>query len=313
MSFHDQWIRKFSLYIYSEKKALDLSNMHVRFDIQNADIESPNSASIRVYNLSHETTQLILQQGEFSTVVLNAGYVGGNFGMVFTGTIKQYRVGKESAIDTYLDILAGDGDIPYNQGFINETLAAGTTHVQAINSAAKAMGLEADLGSLKADEQHVPSLRGKVRFGLARSYMRHSAQTLDAGWSIQNGVVQFVDNKGYQEGEKIFLNAGTGLIGVPEQTGEGIRLRCLLNSKLRVGGLVQVSNKDINQLMSAKKDGGQVAYDSRTQLIPLVPLSEDGSYRLMAVEHSGDTRGNDWYSNLVGLAFDPVSNTTVAK
>lgn len=318
----DQWIRKIGLFIYNEDEALDLSQFHVRFDVANADGEMPNNASIRVYNLASDTVKKITTSSEYQNVSLNAGYEGGNYGCIFQGQIKQYRVGKESATDSYLDILAADGDYSYISSFLNESVSAGQTPTQAISSISNTMGLPVNYGSLSSDLQHFPSIRGKVRFGMARAYMRNIAKTLDAGWSIQNGVIQVVDNKGCLEGIAVDMNSNHGLIGIPEQTDEGIRVKCLINSKLRIGGQIQIDNKLVNQTMqnvsnNTSKNGpvqvpAQVPYNSYRQLQPLAPLSDDGVYRLFVVEHEGDTRGGPWYSNIIGLAFDSTANITLA-
>ena len=36
-------------------------------------------------------------------------------------------------------------------------------------------------------------------------------------------------------------------------------------------------------------------------------INADGLYRLLTVEHRGDTRGNDWYSELVCLDVDETA------
>jgi hypothetical protein len=309
----DQWIRKLGLFVFSDKETIDLSDFHVKFDVANADVESPNNATIRIYNLAQNTVKKLTQNSEYKSVSLNAGYVNGNYGVVFQGQIKQYRVGKESATTTYLDILAADGDIAYNQGYINESLKKGVTPQETMTAAAQAMGIPIDYGSLKTELQYVPSIRGKVLFGMARAYMRNAASTLNANWSIQNGVVQVVDNKGYLDGETVVLNSDTGLIGIPEQTDEGIRMKCLLNSRIRIGGLIQIDNSTVNKTVYQNTNTAAVPYDRYSGLMPLAPLSDDGIYRVMVAEHEGDNRGTPWYTNLVCLAFDATKKETLAQ
>jgi hypothetical protein len=256
-----------------------------------------------VYNLSQETIQRI--QGEFSEVVLNAGYQNGNYGVIFKGTIKQFKIGRENAIDSYLDILAGDGDIEYNQAFIELSLKSNTTPKQQVEEIAKAMGVPADMDSLVIDTQHTPSLRGAVLFGLARSNLRNITTSLDASWSIQNGTVVLIDNTGYRDGTTVSINVATGLIGVPEQTGGGIRLKCLINSRIQIGCLVKLNNAEIIQLVQQDPNASPIPYNQRTGIQPNAALSEkDSTYRVYAIDHEGDSRGQAWYSTLVCLAVD---------
>lgn len=312
MNNNNQFGRKLGLVLYTGAKGIDLSEMQVKFHIQNADVESPNNAVIRVYNLAQSTVDQV--KGEYSQVSLQAGYENGNYGVIFQGSIKQFRVGKENAVNSYLDILAADGDIGYNQGIINQTIAANTTPQQRMNAIIAAMpevqpGYIADFG----DMQHIPQFRGKILFGMARSYMRDAASSLDASWSIQNGKVQVIPLTGYLPGTPVKINIANGLIGLPEQTDEGLKIQCLLNSALRIGGLVQLNNAEINQLMQQNPDAAPIRFDQYTGFQHNAPLNNvDGMYRAFVVEHEGDTRGREWYSNIICLAVKPAAPVDVA-
>jgi len=101
--------RKASMLLVQGDKALDLSDMHFRFKTVQEDAEAPGNCEIRVWNLSEATIKTI--RGEYTKVILQAGYDEAPFGVIFTGTIKQYRIGREpDAVNNYLDILAADGD-----------------------------------------------------------------------------------------------------------------------------------------------------------------------------------------------------------
>lgn len=300
---NNQFGRKVGLFVFSGENALDLSQFKIQFKTENADQESPNNAVIRVYNLSKATIKKI--KGEYSEVVLNAGYENGNYGVIFQGTIKQYKEGKLTGTDTFLDILAADGDIAYNQGVVSMTLAKGHTPKDQINAIANSIEVKGtDTGSLKIDKQHSPSIRGAVLFGMARARLRNLASNLDSSWSIQDGKITFMDNRGYAEGEAVKINVGTGQIGVPEQTDEGIKVKCLLNSRLRIGGLVHLNNSEITQLLFQNPDAAPVRYNQWAGFQPLAPLSPDGFYRAFVVTHEGDNRAGPWYSELICLSVD---------
>ena len=145
--------------------------------------------------------------------------------------------------------------------------------------------------------------------GMARARLRNMVTHLDAGWSIQDGKVVITDNTGYRDGEPVDINVGTGLVGLPEQTDGGIKVKCLLNSKIRIGGRVRLNNSELVQLLQANKDAAPIAYNQWAGFQFVAGLSDDGMYRAFAVEHEGDTRGNSWYTNLVCLAV----NETVPK
>ncbi len=275
-------------------------DLRFRFRTHQQDAESPNHAEVRVYNLSEDTVREIRR--EYDSVVLQAGYRNGSIGTIFAGTIKQFRIGRESNVDSYLDLLVSDGDVGYNFGVIASTLAAGQTLSDVVSAAAKAMGLALDEQNLPTDLSGAQLIRGKVLFAMGRDVLRDAARSIDATWSISNGEVQLVPLSGYLPGEAVELNALTGMIGIPELTDQGVRARALLNPKLRVGGLVRINNGDIVQLFQ-RTASDPTRFDAfRVQVLP--SLSADGLYRIYAVEHSGDTRGQEWYSDLVALAVN---------
>jgi len=187
-----QYGRKASLLVVEGEEALDLSEMHFKFQTAQQDEESPNNCSIRIYNLNPATVKKI--RGEYSRVVLQAGYEGGAFGVIFDGTIKQFRVGQENdAKTTYLDILAADGDIAYNFARVNSSLAAGTSAGERLAIVVAEMTKH----KVTKGEFLIPSTggvlpRGKVLFGMAKAIMRAEVQNLGATWSIQDGKVNIV-------------------------------------------------------------------------------------------------------------------------
>lgn len=296
-----QYNRKVTLILVEGEKGLDLSEFRVSFKTEQQDRESPATAAIRVYNLSKDTIKRI--RGEFSKVVLQAGYEGEE-GVIFQGTIKQFGIGRETPTDTYLDILAADGDQAYNYATVNKTLAAGSSPADRVKVATDAMT------PMGVTPGYAPSYtggilpRGKVLFGLARAVLRQETRSQGQSWSINNGRVHILPLSGYLPGEAVVLSSTTGLIGIPEQTIDGIRARCLLNPKIVVGGLVQIANGLINQTVQQNPDGPKIAYNSYAGVQLLADVTNDGFYRVIVAEHEGDNRGRPFYTNIICLALN---------
>lgn len=295
----DQYLRKVGLIVTQGEEGLDLSNMRIWFRTTQMDAETPPGAYIRVFNLSQTTAQRV--QKEFQSVVLQAGYENGNYGVIFQGTIKQVRRGRLNATDTYLDIYAADLDQAYNFGVVSKTLAAGSTQkdqVDAIMQQAASKGMSA--GSIPNSLGTGGTLpRGKVLFGLARERLTDIANTTGCTWNITNGKVNIIPLTGYLQGEAVVLNAQTGLIGVPEATNAGIEAKCLLNPLIKLGTRVQIDNALINQTTI-----NQQGFPRFTDLSFPASVTDDGFYRVLVVEHMGDSRGNEWESQLTCLAVD---------
>jgi hypothetical protein len=304
--------RKAKLFLTDGEEVLDLSEMHFRFQTVQEDAESPNNCTIRVFNLSTDTQRRAKR--EYSRVILQAGYEKGPFGVIFDGTIKQYRMGKQpDQVTSYLDILAADGDLAYNFGVINKSLAAGSSSGERVAAMVESLtkyGISGATNLIPSTGGILP--RGKVLFGLSKGLLRSEVATQGASWSIQNGRIQIIPLDGYLPGEAVVLTSQTGLIGRAEQTAEGIKCRSLLNPKILIGGAVQIDNKSINQTLAAPGSElpvGQSAFNSWTAIQQLANIADDGLYRVYVCEHVGDTRGQDWYSDLVCLTINPVTNT----
>jgi hypothetical protein len=306
----EQYLRKCTLILYGiDGNGIDLSELKIKFAVKKSVDQVPNSADIYVYNVSKETALKIF--GELSPsvnlntggsvtkgrVLLQAGYEG-NFGVVFQGNIKQIILGRESAVDTFINIQAGDGDTAYNFAVVNTTLMAGSSQTDQLNAASSQMNkFGTGVGHVgEMPDQKLP--RGKVLYGNAKNYLRDIAQNTGKTWSIQDEQITFVPVNSYLPGERVILNSKTGLIGTPQQTNVGLNIKCLLNPLIKVGGLV-----DINEATVADFKINVSSLGSQNE-IP-APYAQDGVYFVLAIDYSGDTRGVDWYCTLIAIITDP--------
>lgn len=294
-----QYIRACKLIIAdSGGNGLDVSSLRIVFTVKKADAETPNAAEIRVYNMAPETAARIKK--EFSRIILQAGYES-NFGTIFDGNIKQVRYGRENGTDTFLDIAAGDGDDAYNFAIVSQTLAAGSTQRQQVQACADSFAAHGTgAGYIGGDMTGTRLPRGKVMYGMARDYLRRSAETTGTSWSVQDGKLQFVERGGLLPGQAVLLTSKSGLIGTPEQTEGGIRATCLLNPLLKIGGKVKIDEESIMEARLPDSEG-------KDEVNKPASINADGLYRLLTVEHRGDTRGQDWYSELVCLDVDETA------
>lgn len=301
--------RRASLIVAAKGKVLDLSEFRFTFKIVAADEESPTNAAIRVYNLAPTTIASIRK--EFMGVVVQAGY-GDNYGVIFDGQIKTFRVGRENQTDTYFDILASDGDLAYNFAVCNQTLAAGSTPKDRILAISKSME---DKGALPPDD--VPNTggilpRGKVLFGMARAMMRNEVANQKSTWSFDGGKLKIFPLDSYGSSTIVDLTSQTGLVGRVEVTQDGIKARCLLNPRIAVGGLVRIDNSSINQILNQDQNAVGIApYDQWAGVQLYADVAGNGLYRVFVIEYEGDTRGTPFYCSLTLLAVDPATKKVI--
>lgn len=294
-----QYLRACTLIVSDRSNnGLDLSALRIKFSVKRSDTMTPNVADIRIYNVEEQTAIRIRK--EFTKVILQAGYEG-NQGVIFQGNIKQVIIGRESATDTFIDIVAGDGDRAYNFAIVNKTLSKGSTQSDQIGAAVSAMAPKGVTAGHLGDQPPSALPRGKVMYGNARNYLRDSAQTTQSSWSIQDEKVTFVKKKSYLPGERVVLTSKTGMIGTPQQTNEGVNVKCLLNPNIKIASRVEIDNASIQRFKI------NLSVPNSAANIP-APLTADGVYYVLVVEHTGDTRGVDWYSSLICLNIDVTTN-----
>ncbi|WP_230413259.1 phage protein [Paraburkholderia antibiotica] len=288
---------------------MDLSELHIRFTIWSATTQSPKHTTIRVYNVADATAKRLQQ--EFQQVFLQAGY-GDNVGQIFSGAIKQIRKGRENATDTFIDIIAADGDEAYNWSVVNTTLAAGwsqTDYHGALIQSMSPYGVTAGYVPQFASTQ-LP--RGKVCYGMTRDYMRQLAGASGTQWTVQDGRLHMIPVNGVMPGQSIVITSATGMVGIPTQTVDGILVKCLLNPNIIPGGRIQIDNASVQQIQFDVSYGAVSNFYDPTSANKNTGLDADGFYKVYAMTQTGDTRGPAFYTDMICAAVNgtqPLTST----
>jgi hypothetical protein len=320
-----QWIRRWALYIADLSSGNGISiadgtdqpgkeTLHIRFEVHQAAAGGlPGTATIRIWKPPQDVVGKIKQ---YIRVVLNAGYRDGKFGKIFDGWITYYRYGHETPVDSYIDLFCTDGDMGVTFGTVNKTLMPGAnsaaeqtqTVVDAMNSA----GGVAPPDSLPQGGPIQP--RPTVQWGAASDEMENIRKDNGWLWSVQNGKLVITDSNIANPGEGVVLNATSGLIGWPSVVPDGIEARCLLNPGIFIKERVKLDNASINGVAGTGSDPLQATYPSpKSGPMLFAPTSTDGTYVAFVVEHHGDARGNDWYTDLVLWAIDSATGATLTQ
>lgn len=305
-----QFIRACSLVVGDTSgSGLDLANLRITFNVTHGTTETPRILSARVYNPAPKTVSRI--RDEFVSIALSAGYQG-NIASIFSGTIQQVRSGRENPVDTFVDIFATTGDQAYSTSVSNQVLAAGWTHQLAFEQHAK------DMAAYNVAAGAFPEISGsgarpKVIYGMTRDACRVTAQSAGAFWGINDSSLDFTSIASVAKGStatEVVLSPQTGLIGIPVQTIDGVQATCLLNPQIRMGSRVRIDPQYIigaqSDLSYSGVDGGNrnPTSSSGVSRQSVAGISPAGSYFVVFAEHSGDTRGDEWYTRIACQAVD---------
>lgn len=294
----------------SKRDGIDLSQLRINFRLKKYSKASPNFLEARIYNLSRPPgPDTVGKVKQFGRVQLAAGYEGDNYGMIFDGTVVLYIVGKENPVDSYIDIKAGDED-ELNNAAIGLTWPANTTNQKKAEDMIKAAGGsvgKVDLGEYGKQK----SLRSSSYIGLLEKGMRSLTNGAGADYYIDDGKHYVIPWDGYVKNEIIELSPTTGLVGIPKVTPQGIEAQCLLNPKLRLGTLVKIDIGSISEIPYLPGSGDSAWAGGPTGNVPntayglfkypSAAVNPKGIYKILLLEHHGDTRGNTWYSSIVGV------------
>lgn len=308
-----QWLRKVSLIVYTtagSQQGIELASLRVTFNLTKKTLQSPDLLDAKVYNLSPQTMAKVI---EFNRVQLSAGYQFANYGMIFDGTVVQFRRGKENPTDTYLEIIAGDGDQLTGASSFHR-FEPGTKESDAVNTLIQDTGLDA--GHISSSVGTQSFQRPWIVAGATQQYLREITQKYGANYWSDQGKINIVPQNEYLPGEAVVLAPTTGLVGIPELTPRGIQARCLLNSKLKIGGLVKLDKTLISGIpyvpgssnveMTGPDNMAAGITQARQGANVDIPqaTSPTGTYKIVMMEISGDTRGQPWYCDLICIGMD---------
>lgn len=186
--------------------------LHIKFSFEKADVESPNTGKVTIWNLSREhLAELELQD---CMVIVRAGY-GNNLAQAFTGTVTSAVTSKEGA-DQMTDIELADSMVELRDTSLSVSYAEGTSTDVIYQEVAAQMGLPFS-SSPGALEQPTNLSNGFSFVGSAKNLLKRLSRMDGTNWTIQDGIIQLT-----KPGEPISLscyelNSGSGLIGMPKR------------------------------------------------------------------------------------------------
>ena len=249
----------------------------VSFDAIKTRTTTPNSATIQIWGLADTTRNRILERD--ALVRVWAGYrLATGPEILFIGNAQRI-IHRRQPPDIVTEIELGDGAKPLREARISVSFAPGATCRQVLDDIAERLDL--DLRLITDVDGGFP--QGFSHLGPAKDALTKVCERFDLEWSIQNDALQVIDRDGDSGEEAILLTPATGLIASPEKQddtedrleGDNATIRpeyvfrCLLQPKFFPGSFVRVESRDV-----------------------------EGNFVIDEVRHTGDTRGQDWHSEI---------------
>jgi hypothetical protein len=279
---------------YNEEDAIVLSDslygeaaLRVKFKVTSAQTV-PTYGDITVYNLNEKTVSRITKEG--ARVVVMAGYRNGNYGIIWNGNLFSFMEYRENVTDKVLLLHCMGGKDVIAPSFISGTLTevTGKTMQDRVTYLTKQMKIELKETETLTKEK-AKLTKPQLYFGNPERYLHDEAKTYGCQRTADKEGKYCISNIITDTGSvEIVISPSSGLIGIPTQVMKGISFRTLLDSRLIY---------DIPP-MNVRIDNSEIK--AMPQMYGVIPewMDEYGRYRVISVTHSGDTRGQEWYSDV---------------
>ena len=250
----------------------------VNFEVQKSTEREPNTASVRIANLSKDRRDG-LEAEDSPQIELVAGYVD-IVDTIFVGDVRDIWSSRDGA-ETWTNIEAEDGGRSYRTADVEESFDSGVPVVTVLRACADAMGIglgnaTAVIADATLDTAGSNFAGGTVLSGPAWRSLDRICRSCSLRWSVQSGVLQLRQAGQPAETAAIRLSSGTGLIGSPtrgakeERTGKvSHSVRSVLIPGLYPGRVIVVESKEL-----------------------------EGAFLCKRVGFFGDSKGPDWYAEL---------------
>jgi len=260
---------------------LDASGLRTVFRVSKTATSEPNAATISIYNLAAASRGRIKAKDQ--AVVLEAGYTD-LVEQVCVGVIKRVEHRREG-VDTVTEIEIKDGGQDLLESEFHRSYARGTSRLRIVQDILSTMP-HTSTGTIGASGV-AGSTPGRLAFSTtSKLALDRLARAWGFEWSVQDGAIQILETDGTVEPRELALAIGpdTGLIGSPARTAqEGRKASRSRSRKQQSGARFQTL------LLPSLRPGRYVVLDSEFV---------SGAFRVQSVEHSGDTHGNDWTTDV---------------
>lgn len=259
---------KYNPKVLGPTEQLEIRDLRVKFKCVRDFSKHPNSAEVEITNLSPESRALMQERP--LKVQLAAGY-DGQPRLIASGDVR-FSMSKLEGVDWTTLVQIGDGARAYAHARVNASFGKNATYRQMLTEVSRALGLRlpSDLANnFDLDKKFVA---GATLFGPARDELSRLLDPFGLAWSIQNGTLRILSDQGVNANTALPLGEEQGMIGTPEfgsppKSGKPphMTVKCLLYPELIPGDKIKLTSK-----------------------------AKSGFFKLVRVEHNGDTAGNEF-------------------
>ena len=278
----------------STGEGLEINNLQITFDItkSSSNKDKTNSAAIEIYNLSDDSLKLI--DVDYPVARFSVGYRDIGLKEVFAGQVTNVTT-RKSGTDRITQITMGSAYTEINHELMNKLVSPGRTVRDVAEDIRKAIP-SVSRGVYNGTNLSNPIIYGYPLMGTPKEMLNELSEKYQLDWQI-DGDVLYIHNSDRASSEK-FEEAYV----VSKYTG-------LIENAYRSSGDVRRSKKD-----QVKKQVVQWKMLLNPDIVAgsIVKLEDtliQGWYKVDDLRHTGDWRGQAWYTEVRATAIEKVSRS----
>lgn len=276
--------------------AIVIEDLYIRFRIRKEVTNTPLEGVIDIYNLNESNETRIRERAE--RVLLEAGYEDGGLEVIFDGAVrrvKRQRVdldritrihvgGKTSRAETLLS---------ERRSIFMRTYEGTVTVRDIIRDGVAELGLVLD----EASFAQVPADAVETDFrynGSTQLMMQERLRPLGIDWYEEDGVIYFSAYRKSADDrlDGVLISERSGMIGTPTTTDDGVRVRTMLDPRLRLDTRFRIESSVLD-----RPAAGDAVNEAAAELA-------NGTWKIISVTHSGDNRLGSYESSVDGRPLD---------
>lgn len=251
---------------------LEIRDLRIEFEVNRDLSKHPNQCEFSITNLSPKNRAAL--EGKHVAITLAAGYDGLNEPL-YTGDVL-FAMSEQKGADWVTKVQVADGGRTIRRARVNRSYPRGTSVKTALRDVAASMGQSIPENLALSSELEAQFTSGVVLSGCAKDEMSRLLAPFGYGWSFQDGKLQVLRDEDARP-DVFQINEQNGLLSTPQsgnppKSGKPphVTLKSLLRPGIYPGAMVEV----------------------------VTSLKPSKLYRVEKVKHSGDTYGDDWYTEL---------------
>lgn len=261
-----RFIRKYELkFTLDNEEILVKPPIRISFDCEKATEGGMNKINLSVYNLKKTTSLKLFKdrnQKKLIDLELKVGYENINLKSIYKGTIHYASTNRQSAdLVTSIEGIDGGYDT-LNAEPLNQNIIGKSNIIDFIvnNSERLQKGKISLLDNL---------VRPKMCLGSKYDVLNDIRDSTDnSSFFIDNEKINYLKKNQVVSSFIPIINASSGLLSTPQKQSNVVTFDCLLNTDLRLAGLLELQSS--------------------------VEANLDGIYKISRIRYSGDNRSNNW-------------------